>query len=461
MLIYPSCVRTSGVLMGESKIKEFDTELYDAMKGELSRQRKSIELIPSENFASLRVLEASGSVLTNKYSEGYPGKRYYGGNEFIDKAEKLAIERAKALFKVPHANVQPYSGSPANFAIYFSVCKPGDVIMGQNLTDGGHLTHGWKTSISGQIFKSVPYHVTSDGYIDIEEARKLAQENRPRLIWIGASAYPRALPLKEFSEIADSVGAYLVADISHIAGLVVAGMHESPSEYVHIIITTTQKTMRGPRGAVIMVTDRGLKKDPELADKIDKTVFPGMQGGPHDHTTAAMAVAFKEAMSQEFRDYARQMLLNSKALADAMKKRGFRLVTGGTDNHMMLVDLTDYGKGFGVFAQEALDQIGITVNKNTIPKDPSSPFYPSGIRMGSPAVTTRGMKEPEMEEIAELISACIEEIKDSSLPSGKEERQAYIRDFKKRISENAKLHELGERVISLCDRFPLYPGLEY
>lgn len=447
--------------MGESKIKEFDTELYDAMKGELSRQRKSIELIPSENFASLRVLEASGSVFTNKYSEGYPGKRYYGGNEFVDRAERLAIDRAKALFGVPHANVQPYSGSPANFAIYFSVCKPGDVIMGQNLTDGGHLTHGWKTSESGQIFKSVPYHVSAEGYIDIDEARRLAQENRPKLIWIGASAYPRALPLREFSEIADSVGAYLVADISHIAGLVVAGMHESPAKYAHIIMTTTQKTMRGPRGAIIMVTDKGLEKDPELADKIDKTVFPGMQGGPHDHTTAAMAVAFKEAMSQEFKDYAKQMILNSKALAEALKKHGFRLVTGGTDNHMMLVDLTNYGKGFGVFAQEALDQIGITVNKNTIPKDPSSPFYPSGIRIGSPAVTTRGMKEPEMEEIADIMSACIEEIKDSSLPSGKDERQAYIRDFKKRIGESARLRELGEKVIALCDRFPLYPGLEY
>ncbi|EET89764.1 MAG: Glycine hydroxymethyltransferase [Candidatus Micrarchaeum acidiphilum ARMAN-2] len=447
--------------MALEEIKEFDSELHDAMKQELSRQRKSIELIPSENFASARVLAASGSVLTNKYSEGYPGKRYYGGNEFIDKVERLAIERAKALFGVPHANVQPYSGSPANFAIYFSICNPGDTIMGQNLTDGGHLTHGWKTSMSGQIFKSVPYHVTQAGYIDIEEARSLAEANRPRLIWIGASAYPRALPFKEFSEIADSVGAYLVADISHIAGLVVAGMHESPAKYVHIIMTTTQKTMRGPRGAIIMATKKGLEKDPELADKIDKTVFPGMQGGPHDHTTAAMAIAFKEAMSQEFKDYAKQMLLNSKALAEAMKKRGFKLVTDGTDNHMVLVDLTNYGKGFGVFAQDALDSIGITVNKNTIPKDPSSPFYPSGIRMGTPAVTTRGMKEAQMSEIAELISMCISEVKDSKLPENKDERQEYLKSFKKSLEENKALENLREKVMALCERFPLYPGLEY
>ncbi|MGC8538504.1 MAG: serine hydroxymethyltransferase [Candidatus Micrarchaeia archaeon] len=437
-----------------------DREIHDMIKKELKRQRESLELIPSENFASMAVMEAVGSVLTNKYSEGYPGRRYYGGNEFVDKIESVAIERAKALFGVPYANVQPYSGSPANFAIYAAVCKPGDVVMGMNLTDGGHLTHGWKTSVTGQYFKSVPYHVKSDGYIDIDEARKLASENKPRLIWIGATAYTRALPFKEFAEIADAEGAYLAADISHVSGLVIAGVHESPAKYADIIMTTTHKTLRGPRGAIIMVTDKGLQKDPELASKIEKTVFPGLQGGPHDHTTAGIAVALLEASTPEFKTYGQQIVTNAKALAEELKARGLKLVTNGTDNHMILVDLTPIGKGMGLFVQEALDEAGITVNKNTIPNEPFSPFYPSGIRLGTPAVTTRGMKEQEMKVIGDYIADVIEETKSYSMPEEKEKRQEYIAKFKKEIGKNRKIKEIKKNVVDLCKRFPLYEGMK-
>ena len=287
--------------MALEQIKESDPELFGYIKSELERQRNGLEMIPSENFPSLAVLEACGSVLNNKYSEGYPAKRYYGGNQFIDKVESLAINRAKSLFGVPHVNVQPYSGSPANLAVYLALCKPGDTIMGLSLTDGGHLTHGWTTSASGMLFNSVQYHLRPDGRTDIEGARKLAIENKPKLIWVGATAYPRPLPFKEFAEIAEEVGAYLAADISHVAGLVTGGAHESPVEYAHIVTTTTHKTLRGPRGAMIMVTEKGLKKDPDLATKIDKMIFPGLQGGPHQHQTAGIATALLEASQPEFR----------------------------------------------------------------------------------------------------------------------------------------------------------------
>ena len=441
-------------------LKDEDPEIYKGIMDELARQRDGLEMIPSENFTSPAVLQAMGSILTNKYSEGYPGKRYYGGNQFIDVIERTAIERAKSVFKVPYANVQPYSGSPANLAVYFSVCKAGDVIMGQNLTDGGHLTHGWKTSLTGQIFKSVPYHVKPDGYIDIDEVRRLAMENKPKLIWIGATAYARELPFEEFSKIADECGAYLVADISHIAGLVIAGAHKSPVDYVHIVMTTTHKTLRGPRGAMIMVTERGIKKDPELADKVDKTIFPGMQGGPHNHITAGIAVALLEASTPQFKEYGMQIVRNSRALADELMKNGVKVVTNGTDNHMILVDLTPFGKGTGVFVQDALDAAGITVNKNTIPNDPASPFYPSGIRMGTPAITTRGMKEAEMKTIGGLISEVIMAVKNYQLPEGKDERQAYLKNFKEEIKANEKLKSVRARVLEICQKFPLYPGLE-
>ena len=388
-------------------IESSDPEIYRHIKDELKRQQLGLEMIPSENNVSKAVLQAMGSILTNKYSEGYPKKRYYGGNEFIDKIESLAIERAKKAFKVPHANVQPYSGSPANLAVYIAVCKPGDTVMGHNLPDGGHLTHGWKASITGQWFNTIMYHVKKDGYLDLEEIESLAVKHRPKLIWVGATAYVREFPFEELGRIADKVGAYLAADIAHISGLVIAGVHKSPAPYAHIITTTTHKTLRGPRGGMIMVTQKGLDKDPELAEKIDRAIFPGSQGGPHDHTTAAIAVALNESLKPEFRDYASQIVKNSKALAKSLMDNGVKLVTSGTDNHMMLIDLTDTGKGKGVFLQDALDEAGITVNKNTIPNDPSSPFYPSGVRLGTPSITTRGMKEREMEQIAEWIDQAI------------------------------------------------------
>jgi glycine hydroxymethyltransferase len=443
-----------------NEISVADPEVYESMRLELDRQRTGLEMIPSENFTSVAVMQAMGSVLTNKYSEGYPGKRYYGGNQFIDEIEKTAIERAKKLFNVPYVNVQPYSGSPANLAVYMAVCKPGDTIMGQNLTDGGHLTHGDKVSVTGQIFKSVPYHVRADGYIDIEEARKLALANKPKLIWVGSTAYTREFPFEEMAKIADEVGAYLAADISHISGLVVGGVHKSPVPYAHIVTTTTHKTLRGPRGAMIMATEKGIRKDPELPAKIDKMIFPGMQGGPHDHTTAGIAVALLEASRPEFKEYARQIVANARALAESLKENGIKLVTDGTDNHMILIDLTPFGKGKGVFVQDALDAAGITVNKNTIPHEPASPFYPSGIRLGTPAITTRGMKEQEMKEIGGMIAELIKEVKDNQLPEGKEERAEALKSFKEGIKSEAKILDVRKRVMALCGRFPLYPDME-
>jgi glycine hydroxymethyltransferase len=442
-----------------NSLKKIDSEIAEAISGEIQRQEYGLEMIPSENFVSMAVLQAMGSVFTNKYSEGYPKKRYYGGNQFVDVIETLAIERAKKAFDVPHVNVQPYSGSPANFAVYVAVCKLGDVIMGQNLPDGGHLTHGWKASVTGQFFKSVPYYVKKNGYIDLDEVRKLAEENKPKLIWVGATAYVREFPFKELGKIADDVGAYLVADIAHVAGLVIAGVHKSPVPYAHIITTTTHKTLRGPRGGMVMVTQKGLDKDPELADKIDRAIFPGLQGGPHDHTTAAIAVALGEALKPEFRDYCFQIVKNAKALAESLMKNKIKLVTNGTDNHMLLIDLTPYGKGNGIFVQEALDLAGITVNKNTIPADPSSPFYPSGIRLGTPALTTRGMKEQEMHKIANWIADVIKEVKKYQLPD-KEQRKAYLRKFRSEIKDNEVINNIREKVLELCKQFPLYPGLK-
>lgn len=442
-----------------NKIKEQDPEIFGYIKAELERKRTGLEMIPSENFTSEAVLQALGSILTDKYSEGYPGKRYYGGNEIIDKVENLAMDRAKSLFGVPHANVQAYSGSPANLAVYIATCENGDPIMGQYLYDGGHMTHGWKLSITSRFFKSIPYHVRPDGYIDIEEVRRLAEENKPKLMWVGATAYPRPLPFKEFAEIAESVGAYLAADISHVSGLVLAGAHESPVNYAHIITTTTHKTLRGPRGALIMVTQKGLDKDPELAQKIDKAIIPGFQGGPHNHQTAAIAIALKEAAKPQFKEYGFQVVKNAKALAEELMSNGIKLVSGGTENHLILVDLTAFGKGFGVFAQDALDVAGITVNKNTIPGDPSSPFYPSGIRMGTPPITTRGMKEPEMKLIGRFISEAINEVKNYSLPE-KETRAAYLANFEEEIRKNERLKAIRKQVYELCQKFPVYPDME-
>lgn len=440
-------------------LKNIDFEIYELIEAEKQRRRDGLEMIPSENHTSPAVLEALGSVLTDKYSEGYPGKRYYGGNQIIDKVETLAVERAKKAFGVPYANVQPYSGSPANFAVYLAVCEPNDVIMGQNLPDGGHISHGWKTSVTSKYYKSVPYHVKSDGYLDIEEIRNLAKEHRPKLIWCGATAYVREFPFEEISKIADEVDAYFAADIAHIAGLIVSGSHKSPAGFSHIITTTTHKTLRGPRGGIIMVTKKGLEKDPELGQKIDKAVFPGgVQGGPHEHQIAAIAVALGEALKPEFKEYGWQIVKNAKALADDLMKKGVKLVSGGTDNHMILIDLTSEGPGRGVFLQEALDAAAITVNKNTIPKDPSTPFYPSGVRLGTPAITTRGMKEKEMDIIAKWISEIVEEIKIYQLPQNKEEIGGYLKKFRQNLAENKKIQDIKQQVLTFCRDFPV-PGL--
>ncbi|MFA4891618.1 MAG: serine hydroxymethyltransferase [Candidatus Gracilibacteria bacterium] len=441
-----------------SDLKTTDPQVAGILESEKRRQAEGIELIPSENCVSEAVLQAMGSIFTNKYSEGYPGKRYYGGQEFVDQLESLAIERAKKLFNVAHANVQPYSGSPANLAVYFATCKIGDTIMGQNLPDGGHLTHGWKVSFTGVNYNSVPYHVKADGYIDVEEVSRLAHEHKPKLIWCGATAYVREFPFEELGKIADEVGAYFVADIAHISGLIIAGVHKSPSPYADIITTTTHKTLRGPRGGMIMVTEKGLKKDPDLATKIDRAIFPGLQGGPHDHTTAGIAVALGEAAKPEFREYGKQIIVNAKTLANGLMKRGFKLVSGGTDNHMILIDLTEGGAGRGAFLQEALDVIGISLNKNTIPADPSSPFYPSGVRLGTPAATTRGMKETEMDQIAEWISEAYKEVEQFKLPGEKEERNKTFKEFRKFIANNPKLKALREKVRPFCLKFPV-PGI--
>lgn len=445
--------------MRYTSIQRQDPMIYNLIKKEEKRQKEGLEMIPSENYTSPAVMEAMGSILTNKYSEGYAKKRYYMGNEFIDDIELAAIDRAKKLFGVPHANVQPYSGSPANLAVYMATCKPGDRIMGLNLPDGGHLTHGWKVSATAIFYKSVPYHVKEDGRVDFDEVWKLAKEHKPKLIWCGATAYVYQIEYETFAEIADSVGAYLAADIAHVSGLIVSGVHADPVPYAHIVTTTTHKTLRGPRGGVIMATDKGLKKDAELADRIDKAVFPGLQGGPHDHQTAAIAIALREASTKEFKDYGAQIVKNAKALAESLKANRLKLVGNGTENHLLLLDLVPiFGPGGGVFGSEVLEVAGITVNKNTIPKDPSSPFYPSGVRLGTPAITTRGMKEKEMEKIGKWIGATIMEVKDYRLPD-KDERVKYLAAFKKEIRENANLKSIRAEIKQLCAKFPV-PGIK-
>ena len=445
----------------KNNLKKTDPQAFQIIQDELARQENGLEMIPSENFVSTAVLEAMGSILTNKYSEGYSGKRYYGGNEHIDKLETLAIERAKKLFGVSHVNVQPYSGSPANLAVYLATCNPGDKIMGLNLVDGGHLTHGWKVSATGIFYESIPYHVKEDGYLDFEEIRALALEHKPKLIWCGATAYPRELDFEKFAEIADEVGAYLVADIAHIAGLIAAGAHQSPTEHVHIITTTTHKTLRGPRGAMIMTTQKGLTKDADLAKKIDRAVFPGLQGGPHNHTTAGIAVMLQEAVSDEFKAYGHQVVTNAKALAKGLKNEGIELVTDGTDNHLLLIDLTPFGNGKGIFVQEALDLASITTNKNTIPGEPASPFYPSGIRLGTPALTSRKMMETEMEIIAKWISEIIHETKNYKIDLGdKDVRKKQLEDFRKEIKDNKTILDIKKKVVELTNDFPLYLNLK-
>ncbi len=388
-------------------IEKEDKQIADLIEKETERQKTSLEMIPSENHTSPAVREALGSLLTDKYAEGYPGKRYYAGLEFYDQIENICRDRAKELFGVVHVNVQPYSGSPANHAVYFALLNPGDTVMGMALPHGGHLTHGWKVNFSAKYYNSVQYGVNeSDQLINYEEVERLANEHKPKLIWVGATAYPRVFDWERFAKIADSIGAYLAADISHIAGLVVAGVHPSPVPFVHLVTTTTHKTLRGPRGAMIMVTQKGIEKDPELPQKIDKAIFPGLQGGPHENSIAAIAVCLKEAATLEFKKYGEQIIKNSRALAEELIKYGFKLVSGGTDNHLVLIDLQNKGIA-GAEAQDRLEKAGITMNKNTIPFDPNPPFKPSGLRMGTPAITTRGMKEEEMKKIARWINDVI------------------------------------------------------
>lgn len=424
-----------------------DPTLFGFIEEETTRQLEGLEMIPSENYTSQAVMECNGSILTNKYSEGYPHKRYYGGNEFIDKIEDLAKERAKKLFGVEHVNVQPYSGSPANFAVYVALLNAGDTVMGLSLTEGGHLTHGWKVSATGKYFNSIPYGVKPDGHVDIDQVWKLAKENKPRLIWMGATAYMFEYEFDKFADIADSVGAYLAADIAHVAGLVVAGVHMSPVPYAHIVTTTTHKTLRGPRGGMIMVTKKGLEKDPELAKKIDVAVFPGLQGGPHDHQTAGIATALLEAAEPSFKEYGAQIVKNAKALGEELKKQGITLVGNGTENHLLLLDLTNiFGPGGGVFASDALGVAGITVNKNTIPAEPMSPFYPSGVRLGTPALTTRGVKEKDMQQIATWIVGAIDAVKDYKMPHDKEQRKIYLAAFENEVGKNKKLLAIQKEV---------------
>ena len=406
------------------ELKEYDAEVYSACNDELERQRHNIELIASENIVSKAVLLAAGTVLTNKYAEGFPAKRYYGGCQYVDVVENIARERAKKLFGAEHANVQPHSGANANLAVFFALVNPGDTVMGLNLAHGGHLSHGSPVNISGKYFNIVPYNVSDKTQtLDYDDILKTAESCSPKMIIAGASAYSRKIDFKKMREIADKVGAYLMVDMAHIAGLVAAGLHESPVPYAHVVTTTTHKTLRGPRGGLILCKE-------ELAAKIDKAVFPGTQGGPLMHIIAAKAVALGEALKPEFKEYQKQIVANAKTLCDALKEKGFRIVSGGTDNHLMLIDLRPFGVT-GKEMERRLDEVHITVNKNAIPNDPEKPFVTSGIRVGTPAVTSRGFKEGEMLKIAE-----------------------WMRDIAVDFESNKD--RISEEVMALCKKFPIY-----
>ncbi len=409
-------------------LRRRDLEVWTIIKQEEERQASKIRLIASENYTSHAVMEATGSVLTNKYSEGYPGRRYYQGQEHVDQVELLAQERAKKLFGVKYANVQPYSGSPANLAVCFALLQPGDTIMGLHLPHGGHLTHGWKVNYSGVFYHSAPYYLNDAGMFDYDAIEELAREHKPKLIISGTSAYSRVIDWQRMTDIAHTVGAYSQADIAHIAGLIAGGVHPSPAGIVDVITTTTHKSLRGPRGAMIMTDNE------EIAKKIDRAIIPGLQGGPHNHTTAAIAVALKEASTSEFRDYVRQIVANAKTLAEALIDKGYRLISGGTDNHLMLIDMTNKGVS-GKQAAQALDLAGIVTNSNSIPNDPRKPFDPSGLRLGTPAVTSRGMREAEMRAIAEWIDRVVTD----------HENEAVINEVRGEVAE-------------LCEKFPA-PGM--
>jgi glycine hydroxymethyltransferase len=416
-----------------------------------------IGLIPSENNSSPEVHAVLSSCLNNKYSEGYSHRRYYEGNQIIDQIETLARERVMSLFGVPYANVQPYSGSPANAAIYFALMEPGDTLMGLKLAMGGHLTHGHpKVTFSGKYFNSVQYGVDEKARIDFDEVRKLAKEHKPKVIVAGNTAYPFELDFKKFREIADEVGAWLVADISHITGLVLTGEHPSPVPYADVIMSTTHKTFRGPRGAMILVTEQGMKRDPKLGAKMDAAIIPGLQGGPHNATTAAIAIAAAEASQPEFKRYASQVRKNADALARSLMDNGLKLVGDGTQTHLMVIDLTNLSDGLGTQVAYAMDVAGMYANRNTVPHEPCSPFYPSGVRLGTPLVTTRGMKEAEMEQIARWIAAVVERVKDHELPTDKKERTRFIQEFRKIADKDEALLKIRKEVKALATQFPLF-----
>ena len=410
------------------ELQQYDPQIFDTIRNEASRQHESLELIASENFTSVAVLQALGSVLTNKYAEGYPGKRYYGGCEFVDVAERLAISRAKELFGADHANVQPHSGAQANMAAYFALLQPGDTLLGMNLSHGGHLTHGSPVNFSGQIYRAVAYGVREEsGRIDYDEVRDLAKQSKPKVLVAGASAYARVIEFETMSAIAREVGAFFMVDMAHIAGLVAGGIHPSPVPHADIVTSTTHKTLRGPRGGFVLCTEAHAKA-------VDKQVFPGLQGGPLMHAIAAKAVAFKEALEPGFRDYAQQVVANARALANRLMERGFDIVSGGTDTHLMLLDLRNKGDLTGKQAEEQLGRAEITVNKNTVPGEQRSPFVTSGIRIGTAALTTRGMREAEMQQIGDFIATVL------SAPS-----------------DNSVAERVAKQVHELCEVFPLYP----
>lgn len=429
-------------------------KIQDLIKQEEERQRDTLMMIPSENYAGRAVRDVVGSVLMNKYSEGYPHKRYYQGNKIIDEIEILAEDLAKKLFGVEHINVQPYSGSPANSAVLFGLLNQGDTIMGLKLSSGGHLTHGHPDiTFSGKFFTSVQFGTDDNGIINYDSVSKLAKSEKPKLMIIGTTAYPKILDWKRLGEIADSIGAWLVADISHVAGLVLSDAYPSPVPFAHIVTTTTHKTLRGPRGAMIMVTKKGIEKDADLASKIDRAVFPGLQGGPHNNTTAGIAIALSEAEGAGFKKYGKQIVANAKTLANELSKGGLKLVTGGTECHLMVVDLRPIGLSGNVVA-EALEVAGIVVNRNSVPNDPMPPFIPSGIRLGTPGVTTRGMKEREMKQIAKWIIEVVAHVKDQKMPMEKEERIAFLKSFRSKITKDVFLKNIASEVKALCAKFP-------
>jgi glycine hydroxymethyltransferase len=430
-------------------------KIFVLIKKEEKRQNETLMMIPSENYASKEVREAVGSILMNKYSEGYAGRRYYQGNKIIDEIEILAGERAKKLFKVPYANVQPYSGSPANSEVLFALCEPGDTIMGLQLSAGGHLTHGHpNVTFSGRFFKSVQFGLDAKGLLDYKQIEALAKKEKPKLMLIGTTAYPLAFDWEKFGRIADSINAWLVADISHVIGLIVAGVYPSPFPHAHLVTSTTHKTLRGPRGAMILVTPKGLKKDPELPSKIDKAIIPGMQGGPHNNTTAGIAVALALASIASFKTYGKQIVRNAKILGEELKKGGLTLVGGGTECHLIVVDLRPQKLSGNVVA-EALEVAGIVANRNSVPNDHMPPFYPSGLRLGTPALTTRGMKEPHMKQIAAWILKVVDYVGSYKLPEAPEARSTFLKAYKEKIWGDKFLLSIAEEVKSLCKKFPI------